>query len=147
MHSIYELGLDLTDPMKNYSIEKLKKKLSSASSAPSAMVNKINAEIDDIKKLKPVDFLKSTYGKALHDALVKKGMSKTVLVKFRKDMVSERKSRREKEKEEFNIKVELKDEDDDVDVDLFSLVEDDVQGEDFQKDCEKKLLKMLAGSK
>lgn len=144
MHSIYELGLDLTDPMKNYSIEKLKKKLSSA---PSALISKINAEIDDIKKLKPVDFLKSTYGKALHDALVKKGMSKTILVKFRKDMVSERKSRRAKEREEFNIKVELKDEDDDVEVDLFSLVEDEVKGEDFQKDCQKKLLKMLAGSK
>ena len=40
MHSIYELGLDLTDPMKNYSIEKLKKKLSSASSAPSAKIGR-----------------------------------------------------------------------------------------------------------
>jgi hypothetical protein len=144
MHSIYELGLDLTEPMKEYSIKKLEKKLTSV---PSAMVNKINEEINEIKKLKPIEFLKSTYGKALQDALAKKGMSKTILVKFRKDMVKERKSRREKEKEEFNIKVELKEEDDDFDIDLFSLVEDEVNGEEFQQNCEKKLLKMLGGSK
>ena len=144
MHSIYELGLELAEPMKKVSINKLEEKVKSA---PSAMINKINEQIKEIKNLKPVEFLKSTYGKALQDALVKKGMSKTILAKFRKNLVKERKSRREKEKEEFNIKIELKDEDDDIDVDLFSLVEDETNDEKFEENVEKKLFKMLEETK
>ena len=143
MHKIYEIGLELVEPMKKYSIDKLKKKLSSV---PSTMVNKINEEIQEIKNLKPTEFLESTYGKALKEGLEKKGLSKTVLSKFRKDMIKERKSRREKERKEFNIKVELIDEDDDVDFDLFSLVQKEGY-KNFKEECNGMIREMLYGSK
>ena len=129
--------------MKKYSIDKLKKKLSSV---PSAMVNNINEEIQEIKNFKPAEFLESIYGKALKEGLEKKGLSKTVLSKFKKDMIKERKSRREKERKEFNIKVELKDEDDDVDFDLFSLVQKEGY-KNCKEECNAMIREMLYGSK
>ena len=143
MHKIFEIGLELVEPMKKVTINKLEKKLTSA---PSAMVKKFNEEINEIKKLEPVEFLESTYGKALKEGLAKKGLSKTVLINFRKDMVKERKSRREKEKEEFNIKVELKEEDDDVDFDLFSLVQKEGNS-NFKKECRAKIKEIFKISK
>ena len=143
MHKIFEIGVELTEPMKKYSINKLEKKLSSA---PLIMVNKINEAINEIKKLEPSEFLESTYGKALKEGLAMKGLSKIGLSKFRKDMVKDRKSRREKERIEFNIKVELKDEDDDVDFDLFSLVQKEGNS-NFKKEYEAKIKEILKGSK
>ena len=143
MHKIYEIGVESVEPMKKYSIDKLKKKLSSV---PSAMVNNINEEIQEIKNFKPAEFLESTYGKALKEGLEKKGLSKTVLSKFKKDMIKERKSRREKERKEFNIKVELKDEDDDVDFDLFSLVQKEGY-KNCKEECNAMIREMLYGSK
>ena len=145
MHKIFEIGVELTEPMKKYSINKLEKKLSSA---PLIMVNKINEAINEIKKLEPSEFLESTYGKALKEGLAMKGLSKIGLSKFRKDMVKDRKSRREKERIEFNIKVELKDEDqdDDVDFDLFSLVQKEGNS-NFKKECKAKINEMLKISK
>jgi hypothetical protein len=143
MHKIFEIGVELTEPMKKVVINKLEKKLSSV---PSAMINKINEEINEIKKFKPIEFLESTYGKALKEGLAKKGLSKTVLSKFRKEMVKERKSRRENERKEFNIKVELKDEDDDVDFDLFSLVQKEGNS-NFKKELKAKIKEMFKISK
>ena len=143
MHEIFEIGIELTEPLKKYAIDKLKKKLSSV---PSAIVNKINEQINEIRKLEPVEFLESTYGKALKEGLAKKGLSETVLIKFRKDMVEERKSRREKERKEFNINIELKDEDDDVNFDLFSLIKQE-GNKNFKKECKAKITEMLYGSK
>ena len=143
MHKIFEIGVELTEPMKKYSINKLEKKLSSA---PLIMVNKINEAINEIKKLEPSEFLESTYGKALKEGLAMKGLSKIGLSKFRKDMVKDRKSRREKERIEFNIKVELKDEDDDVDFDLFSLVQKEGNS-NFKKELKAKIKEMFKISK
>ena len=66
---------------------------------------KINQQIAEIKAMPSIDFLNSTYGKVLDDALVKKGMSETVFKGYKKELMKEREERRKKEREEFDIKV------------------------------------------
>ena len=124
MHYIFDLGLDLVEPLKKITIDKL---LEQAKSAPAITANKIKNEIEDIKKIPAVDFLKSTHGKVLKNALEKKGMSETLLKSTKKNLMSERSERRKKEREEFGIKVnEFDDENiDKMKLDLYSLVENE----------------------
>ena len=126
MHYIFDLGLDLVEPLKKITIDKL---LEQAKSAPAITANKIKSEIEDIKKIPAVDFLKSTHGKVLKNALEKKGMSETLLKSTKKNLMSERSERRKKEREEFGIKVnEFDDENiDKMKLDLYSLVENEYQ--------------------
>ena len=96
MHYIFEIGLELVEPLRKITLDKL---LENAKSAPAFALNKINKKIEEVKKLLVVDFLKSTYGKVLKDALVKKGMSESLLRSFRKDLFKEKKRKEKRRKE------------------------------------------------
>ena len=72
MHYIFDLGLELSEPLRKVTLDKL---LEKAKTAPAIALKKINSQIEEIKSFPLIDFLNSTYGKVLKDALVKKGMS------------------------------------------------------------------------
>ena len=141
MHYIFDLGLELSEPLRKVTLDKL---LEKAKTAPAIALKKINSQIEEIKSFPLIDFLNSTYGKVLKDALVKKGMSATLLNSFKKQLFKERGERRKKEREEFNIKVnEFKDEKiDDIKLDLFSLVEKEYKSIDklFKNYCRDKIV-------
>ena len=102
MHYIFETGLALVEPLKKITLNKL---MEQVKTAPAIAANKINQQIAEIKAMPSIDFLNSTYGKVLDDALVKKGMSETVFKGYKKELMKEREERRKKEREEFDIKV------------------------------------------
>ncbi len=102
MHLLFEIGLDLVEPLKKYTLDKL---LAKAKNAPALALKKINEEIEEVKNLPNVKFIKSGYGKALMTAMEKKGLSETLLKGFKKELFNKRKDRRKKEREEFNIQV------------------------------------------
>ena len=125
MHYIFDLGLELTEPLRKYTLDKLLKK---AKSAPAIALKQIKEKIEEVKSLKVVEFLNSTYGKVLKDALVKKGMSATVLSGFKKKLLEERKKRREEERKEFGIQNEFKDEKVEIEIDLYTFIEKEYDG-------------------
>ena len=138
MHYIFEVGLDLVEPLRKITIDKL---LEKAKSAPAITVNKIKSQIEDVKKIPVIDFLSSTYGKVLANALEKKGMSEAFLKSTKKSLLAERSERRKKEREEFGIKVnEFDDENiDKMKLDLFALVKQEYKDinkhfKDFARD-------------
>ena len=122
MHYIFDVGLDLVEPLRKITIDKL---LEKAKSAPAITLKKIEEEIEAIKKQSAKDFLNSTNGKVLKSALEKKGMSKAMLNGTKKDLMKERGERRKKEREEFGIeKNEFDNENlEKVDFDFYALVE------------------------
>ena len=122
MHYIFELGLELAEPLRKITLDKL---LEKSKSAAAITLNAIKKEIEEIKKIPILDFLNSTYGKVLKNALEKKGMSETILKSVKKQLLKERGERRKAEREEFGIKVnEFDDENiDKMKLDLYSLVE------------------------
>ena len=75
MHDIFTFGLDVVDPIRKVTLDKLMEK---AKSAPAITVNKINKQIEEIKNYPTIDFYNSTYGKVIRDALEKKGLSATL---------------------------------------------------------------------
>ena len=93
-----ELGLDLAQPLKNFTIDKLKKKLDKT---PEPFKPAINKQIAEIKSFSPAQFLNSTFGKTLKTALIKQGMSKDLQVDFKKDLLKDRKNRRKEEMNKF----------------------------------------------
>ena len=121
MHFIFNTGLDLVEPLRKITLDQL---LEKAKSAPAMALNQINKQIEEVKNLPVVDFLNSTYGKILKDALEKKGMSVAFMKSTRKSIFKERQERRKLEREEFGIKVnEFEDEKiDDIKLDLGSLI-------------------------
>ena len=129
MHYIFELGLSLAEPLRKVTLDKLIEK---SKSAPAITVNKIKSQIEEIEKLPLIDFLKSTHGKVLKNALEKKGMSATILKSAKKELFKERGERRKAEREEFGIKVnEFEDENiDKIKFDLYDLVEEEYKGFD-----------------
>lgn len=122
MHYIFEIGLSLVEPLRKVTLDKLIEK---SKTAPAITVNKIKSQIEEIEKIPVLDFLKSTHGKVLKNALEKKGMSETILKSVKKQLLKERGERRKVEREEFGIKVnEFDDENiDKMKLDLYSLVE------------------------
>ena len=98
MHSLWELGIELADPLKNFTIDELKKKLDKVPELAKAAVN---SQIAEIKAYSPKEFLNSKFGKPLKEALIKQGMSKTVLEDYKKELLEDRKKRRKEEKEKF----------------------------------------------
>ena len=98
MHSLWELGIELADPLKNFTIDELKKKLDKVPELAKAAVN---SQIAEIKAYSPKEFLNSKFGKPLKDALVKQGMSKTILENYKKELLEDRKKRRKKERDNF----------------------------------------------
>ena len=121
MHDIFTFGLDVVDPIRKVTLDKLMEK---AKSAPAITVNKINKQIEEIKNYPTIDFYNSTYGKVIRDALEKKGLSATVIKGYKNKLFKERKARRKAEKEEFGIeKNEFDDETlDDLKLDLYQLI-------------------------
>ena len=122
MHYIFDLGLELSEPLREYTINNLLKK---AKIAPSMAKKIIKEQIEEIKSLPVVEFLYSTYGKVLRDAMFKNGMSRSVLLEFTRNLFKERKKRREEERNEFkDIVNEFEEEKiDEKKLDFYSLVE------------------------
>ena len=102
MHYIFDLGLELVEPIKVITLEELQQK---AASAPALALNKINEKIKEVNSYGVLEFLYSTYGKVLLDALVKKGLSETLLIRIKKEIMNNRGERRKNERLEFGIKV------------------------------------------
>ena len=129
---IFNTGKDLAEHVKKITLDELEEK---AKSAPKNFAEKINSQIEEVKNLPAVDFLNSTYGKILKDALEKKGMSAAFLKSARKKIFEERQERRKLEREEFGIKVnEFENEKiDDIKLDLGSLIKGEKDG-DFERE-------------
>ena len=150
MHYIYTVGLDLVEPIRKVTLDKLMEK---AKSAPAITLNKINQEIEKVKKIPVIEFLNSTYGKLLKEALEKKGMSATLLKSFKNQLLKERKQRRKVEREDFGIeKNEFDDENmDELKLDLFKLIDDDIKDGAIQKNYREyvrgKMIEAWIGSK
>ena len=150
MHYIYTVGLELVEPIRKVTLDKLMEK---AKSAPAITLNKINQEIEEVKKIPVIEFLNSTYGKVLKEALEKKGMSATLLKSFKNQLLKERKQRRKVEREEFGIeKNEFDDENmDELKLDLFKLIDDDIKDGAIQKNYREyvrgKMIEAWIGSK
>ena len=141
MHSLWELGLDLSNPLKNYTITKLTKKLDDA---PAVLKPAINKQINEVKAYSPKQFLNSAFGKPLKNALIKQGMSVTVLKNFKEELLEKRKTRRKEERNQFSFvkKNEFPPEDEfefNVD-DLYEAIFDEYK-EDFQSSIKEKFLK------
>ena len=141
MHSLWELGLELSDPLKNYTITKLTKKLNDA---PGPLKPAINKQINEVKAYSPKQFLNSTFGKPLKNALIKQGMSVTVLKNFKEELLENRKKRRKEERNQFSFvkKNEFPPEDEfefNVD-DLYEAIFDEYK-EDFQSSIKDKFFK------
>ena len=150
MHYIYTVGLELVEPIRKVTLDKLMEK---AKSAPAITLNKINQEIEEVKKIPVIEFLNSTYGKLLKEALEKKGMSATLLKSFKNQLLKERRQRRKVEREDFGIeKNEFDDENmDELKLDLFKLIDDDIKEGAIQKNYREyvrgKMIEAWIGSK
>ena len=150
MHYIYTVGLELVEPIRKVTLDKLMEK---AKSAPAITLNKINQEIEEVKKIPVIEFLNSTYGKLLKEALEKKGMSATLLKSFKNQLLKERRQRRKVEREEFGIeKNEFDDENmNELKLDLFKLIDDDIKDGAIQKNYREyvrgKMIEAWIGSK
>ena len=142
MYALWELGLDLSQPLKNFTIDQLTKKLNKT---PGPLKPAINRQIDEVKAYSPHKFLNSTFGKPLKSALIKQGMNKTILEDFKKDLLADRKKRRKAEREAFDYvkKNEFPPEDDyefDVD-DLYESIFEEYKDDKEFKDALLKKLK------
>lgn len=140
MHCLFDLGLEFANPLKDITLDKLKEK---AAKAPSMAVAKIQSEIEEIKKYTPRQVLDTTVGKPIMSALAKKGMSETVLVSFKKDLIKQRGDRRKKEMKEFNIEIKYPEEKN-IDVDLFKFIKEEYK--DFKETMKKEMIKQLIKS-
>ena len=127
MHYIFSIALELIEPIKKVTIDKL---MEQAKSAPAMALDKINKQIEEIKSFPPLEFYNATYGKVLRQAVEKKGMSKTVLNGYRNKLSKERKERRKVERDLYNIeKNEFDDEEmNEKKLDLFSLITEEQKG-------------------
>ena len=142
MHCLWELGLELTEPLKNYTLKELQKKLDKAKGP---FKKAVDSQINQVKAFSPKEFLNSPFGKPLKTALIKQGMSKTLLEDFKKQLLKDRKERRKKEKEKHphvkNINLEEEDFEFNID-DLFEAIFDEYKDE-FKSTIEKNLLKII----
>ena len=150
MHYIFDLGLELSEPLREYTINNLLKK---AKIAPSMAKKIIKEKIEEIKSLPVIEFLYSAYGKVLRDAMVKNGMSATVLSGFKRKLLEERQKRREDERIEFkDIINEFEEEKFDyIKFDFYSLVEKEYDNSkynisNFKEYARNKMIDMIKGS-
>ena len=147
MHYIFSIALELIEPIRKVTIDKLMEK---AKSAPAITLNKINSQIEEIKSFPPLEFYNATYGKVLRQAVEKKGMSKTVLIGFRNKLSRERKERRKVERDLYNIeKNEFDDEKmDEKKLDLFELITKEEEGlkNNFKEYTRGKIIDAMFGS-
>ena len=131
MHFIYDTGMELVEPIKKLTLDEYAEKVKKA---PGIAANKLNQKIEEIKNMNDNDFLDSPYGKCLKDALVKKGLSQTVLTSFKNELYKQRQERRENERKEFDIKEnEFGNEFDKIELDLFKLIKSEFKFENVKK--------------
>jgi len=147
MHYIFSIGLELADPIRKVTLDKLMEK---AKSAPAITLNKINSQIEEIKNYPILEFLNSTYGKVLREALEKKGMSATVLKGYKNKLFKERNQRRKVERDLYGIeKNEFDDEKmDELKLDLFELIQSEYKDIDrnFREYARGKMVEAYLGS-
>ena len=147
MHYIFSIGLELVEPIRKVTLDKLMEK---AKTAPAITLNKINSQIEEIKSYPILEFLNSTYGKVLRDALEKKGMSATILKGFKNKLFKERKERRKVERDLYGIdKNEFDDETmDDLKLDLFTLIQNEYKdiNRNFREYARGKMVEAYLGS-
>ena len=148
LHYIYDLGLELIEPLRKITLDKL---LEKAKSAPAIALKSINEQIEEIKKIPIIEFLDSTYGKVLKDALVKKGMSETFMNGVKDDIMKERKKRREQEKKEFNLEINVFPEEtkDQLNLDFMSLVKEEFKdiGKNYKAYIRNKMIDRIFSQK
>ena len=148
MHYIFSIGLELVEPIRKVTLDKLIEK---SKTAPAMTLRTIQNQIDEVKNIPIIEFLNSTYGKVLREALEKKGMSATLLKSFKNQLFKERGQRRKVEREEFGIKTnEFDDESmDNLKLDLYSLIESeykDMQKKNYRKYVQGKIAEAWLGS-
>ena len=147
MHYIFSIALELIEPIRKVTIDKLMEK---AKSAPAITLNKINSQIEEIKNYPILEFLNSTYGKVLREALEKKGMSATVLKGYKNKLFKERNQRRKVERDLYGIeKNEFDDEKmDELKLDLFELIQSEYKDIDrnFREYARGKMVEAYLGS-
>ena len=147
MHYIFSIGLELADPIRKVTLDKLMEK---AKSAPAITLNKINSQIEEIKNYPILEFLNSTYGKVLREALEKKWMSATVLKGYKNKLFKERNQRRKVERDLYGIeKNEFDDEKmDELKLDLFELIQSEYKDIDrnFREYARGKMVEAYLGS-
>ena len=147
MHYIFSIGLELVEPIRKVTLDKLIEK---SKTAPAMTLRTIQNQIDEVKNIPIIEFLNSTYGKVLREALEKKGMSATLLKSFKNQLFKERGQRRKVEREEFGIKTnEFDDESmDDLKLDLYSLIESEYKdiNKNFREYARGKMIEAYLGS-
>ena len=147
MHYIFSIGLELVEPIRKVTLDKLIEK---SKTAPAMTLRTIQNQIDEVKNIPIIEFLNSTYGKVLREALEKKGMSATLLKSFKNQLFKERGQRRKVEREEFGIKTnEFEDESmDDLKLDLYSLIESEYKdiNKNFREYARGKMIEAYLGS-
>lgn len=99
LHSFWEVGLELSEPFKKVTLENLKKKIEKEIEK---LKEGLNNQLKEVENFTPKQFLESKYGKPLKEALVKQGLSKTLLEDFKKNILKERKQRRKEERNTFS---------------------------------------------
>lgn len=141
MHSLWELGIELSDPCKNALISEFQKKANEASSELAR--RPANIALNNLKSYSPKEFLNSVYGKPLKTALIKQGMSKELLVDFKKDLIKDRTTRRDAEKKKYGLdKNDDGDEDFEFELDdLYDAIFDEYK-DNFKESIKKKYLKL-----
>ena len=147
MHYIFSIGLELVEPIRKVTLDKLIEK---SKTAPAMTLRTIQNQIDEVKNIPIIEFLNSTYGKVLREALEKNGMSATLLKSFKNQLFKERGQRRKVEREEFGIKTnEFDDESmDDLKLDLYSLIESEYKdiNKNFREYARGKMIEAYLGS-
>jgi hypothetical protein len=147
MHYIFSIGLELVEPIRKVTLDKLIEK---SKKAPAMTLRTIQNQIDEVKNIPIIEFLNSTYGKVLREALEKKGMSATLLKSFKNQLFKERGQRRKVEREEFGINTnEFDDESmDDLKLDLYSLIESEYKdiNKNFREYARGKMIEAYLGS-
>lgn len=141
LHSFWEIGLELSEPLKKVTLENLKKKIEKAMSQ---LKEGLNNQMKEIENYSPKQFLESKYGRPLKQALVKQGLSKTLLESFKKNLLEERNKRRKEERNTFSYlkDIEINEEDFEFKIDdLFEAVFGEYE-EAFMPKMMKDFLKM-----
>ena len=100
MHTIYEMGLKLSEKLKKITLDQLEKKLSEAPAMSRAL---IQSQIDEVKNYSSKDFLDSKYGKPLKTALEKHGMKKEYIERYNQGLATGKKERRANERKRHQI--------------------------------------------
>jgi hypothetical protein len=140
LHCIYEMGLDLSDKLKEITLDQLKKKLDKA---PELAKRAINSQIEQVKKYSPKEFLNSEFGKPLKTALEKQGLRDKYLKDYIQNLEKERKERRAEERKEFGISKNEFPPEDDLNFtaeELFEAIFDEYKNDDDFKNKIKKII-------